>query len=1141
MSMIDTAVKRPVTVWMFTFAIVLFGMVSLSRLAINLLPELSYPTLTIRTDYIGAAPGEIEQLVSKPIEEAIGVVKGVRKVTSTSKAGQSDVLLEFEWGTDMDFASLEVREKLDTIWLPLDVKKPILLRFNPSLDPVMRFGFGGVAQTDATQSNKTPAGSKEKASNQPRVKQTKNPTELTEQGIKTLRLYAEEQIKRQLESVEGVASVKVSGGLEHEIQVLIDQQKTSQLNITADQIIKRLKAENVNTSGGRVKDGSQEYLVRTLNQFKNLDDIRDLFIATREGKNIRLGDIAKVNDAHKDPTSLNRFNGFEGVEIAIYKEGDANTVQVAQNIQFRIDLLQKQIPEHYQLQLVYDQSKFIGSAIADVKSAAIIGGILAMFILYLFLKNIWPTLIISISIPVSIIATFNLMYGNGISLNIMSLGGIALAIGLLVDNSIVVLENIARHKSTNKNFKLAAIRGTKEVSMAITASTLTTMAVFFPLVFVEGIAGQLFSDQALTVTFALAASLVVALTLIPMLAAREKSEDNVNKETPLIFEPSPEKVKPSSKVGWFFHYLSLPFSWIAQALFYYVPLVITTVLVFIFRMLSKILSGCFKPLLWAFDKVFNLIESAYLVALKTALKGRLLILFSIIAVSASSLLLLPKLGMELIPDMSQGEFFVEVNLPTGSQLEQTDQVISELANFTQSLDGVARTYALAGTGSLMNVSASQGGEYWGKLNVVMKSEVSDQNTQNVKSQMRAYLDQQAGIQSKFGRPALFTFSTPLEIQLVGYDLKALSQYSQKIQAQLQTDDRFADVKSSLQAGNPELKIEFDHNKLAQLGLTAPTVSKLLSAKIGGELAGKYSIEDRKVDILVRTQETQRDSISDIGQVIVNPGAASPIPLSAVADITMAIGPSEITRIGQERVSVISANLNYGDLNQAVVVANQHLEKIKLPLNMQAEVAGQSEEMTQSFQSLQFALALAIFLVYLVMASQFESLLHPLLILFTVPLACAGSIYGLYLSGTNLSVVVFIGLIMLAGIVVNNAIVLIDRINQLRESGIEKTQAIIQSAQSRLRPILMTTLTTSLGLLPMAMGMGEGAEIRTPMAVTVIYGLLFATLLTLLFIPVIYSLFDRKHFKPESNTSSNEAHSSSLDAPSQNNTAENVHG
>ena len=1107
MNIVDIAVKRPVTVWMFTFAIILFGMVSLSRLAINLLPELSYPTLTIRTDYIGAAPGEIEQLVSKPIEETIGVVKGVRTVTSTSKAGQSDVLLEFEWGTDMDLASLEVREKLDTLQLPLDIKKPLLLRFNPSLDPIMRFGLGG-AKVNVANNPKPPS-----------IEDTQHPTKLkdspqvalTNQGIKALRIYAEEQIKRQLESVVGVASVKVGGGLENEIKVLIDQQKSSQLNITVNEVVKRLKDENVNSSGGRVKEGSQEYLVRTLNQFQTLDDIRNLFIAVREGKNIRLGDFATVQDSHKDPTSINRFNGFEGVEIAIYKEGDANTVQVAENVQFKIAQLQDDIPNQYQLQLVYDQSKFIASAIDEVKSAAVIGGLLAMLVLYLFLKNIWSTLIISISIPVSIIATFNLMYGNDISLNIMSLGGIALAIGLLVDNSIVVLENIAQHKTKIKNVKQAAVTGTKEVSMAIIASTLTTMAVFFPLVFVEGIAGQLFSDQALTVTFALAASLVVALTLIPMLAAREKTTDAPKNKHVLDLGERAEKTLPTTKIGWFIHYLSRPLYWLIQLVFHFIPFVITSFIVLLFRLLSKVFGNLFRPILWGFDKSFVKIEKTYLAALKQALNIRLLVLTTVIAVSLASVLLLPKLGMELIPDMSQGEFYVEINLPTGSQLENTDQVIEKLGIFTADLAGVERTYALAGSGSLMNVSASQGGEYWGKLNVVMQADSSTLTSQLVIENMRGYLSQQAGVQSKFGKPALFTFATPLAVQIMGYDLKKLRQYSQKMVSVMQGDKRFADVKSSLQSGNPELKIKFDHGKLAQLGINAPDVSKLISAKIGGEVATKFSVEDRKVDILVRTIEEQRDSIADIGQMIVNPGASPSIPLEAVADISMSIGPSEITRIGQERVAVVSANLDYGDLNEAVLALQLHIDTLELPVNMQAKVAGQSEEMENSFQSLQFALILAIFLVYLVMASQFESLLHPLLILFTVPLACAGSIYGLYLSGTNISVVVFIGLIMLAGIVVNNAIVLIDRINQLRALGIEKTAAIIEAAQSRLRPILMTTLTTSLGLLPMAIGLGDGAEIRTPMAVTVIYGLLFATLLTLFFIPVIYSLFDRKQF------------------------------
>lgn len=1130
MSIIDIAVKRPVTVWMFTFAVVLFGMVSLSRLSINLLPELSYPTLTIRTDYVGAAPGEIEQLVSKPIEESIGVVKGVRTVKSTSKAGQSDVVLEFEWGTDMDLASLDVREKLDILQLPLDVNKPLLLRFNPSLDPVMRYGLGGAIQTDKEVS--------EEDSLQRTASQQKSESQLTSldaAGMKRLRTYAEEQIKRKLESVEGVASVKVGGGLENEIQVLINQQKTSQLNITIAEIVTRLRQENVNTSGGRIEDGSQEYLVRTLNQFETLDEMRDLFIASRNGRHIRLGDIAEIHDSHKERTSITRFNSFEGVEIAIYKEGDANTVQVAENVKFRLQNIQEDIPSQYKMQLVYDQSTFISSAIDEVKSAAIIGGLLAMLVLYLFLKNVWPTLIISISIPVSIIATFNLMLGNDISLNIMSLGGIALAIGLLVDNSIVVLENIDRHKkdaaekattgsntdalNAKTNVKQAAAKGTKEVSMAIVASTLTTMAVFFPLVFVEGIAGQLFGDQALTVTFALGASLLVALTIIPMMASREKRKSD---EDGLDLGSKGDIAKPTTRLGKIWYYLTFIPKKVLLLVFYYLPLGITTLVILIGGFVSKLMTYIFKPVLWAFDKIYQAVFTGYVKLLDFALNQRGLIVATIVTVSLGSLTLVEKLGLELIPPMSQGEFHVEVTLPTGARLETTDQILNDLASYTESLPHVERSYSIAGTGSLMNASPSQGGDYWGKLNVVLQNGTLPEQELATKAAMREYLRTQAGVQSKFGKPELFSFSTPLEIELVGYDLGMLRRYGEQIVESLEANNRFADVKSSLQAGNPELKIHFDHAKLAQLGLSSPDVATLVAAKIGGEVASKYSINDRKVDILVRTQEAQRDSAADVAQIIVNPGATRPITLDTVADIETSIGPSEITRVGQERVAIISANLAYGDLGDAVIAADKALSELRIPITMQAQVTGQNEEMEVSFQSLKFALALAVFMVYLVMASQFESLLHPFLILFTVPLACAGSIYGLYMTGTTVSVVVFIGLIMLAGIVVNNAIVLVDRINQLREQGVEKIQAIRESAQSRLRPILMTTLTTTLGLLPMMIGFGDGAEIRKPMAITVIYGLMFATLLTLFLIPILYSLFDRKKFatkvsQPEAST------------------------
>jgi HAE1 family hydrophobic/amphiphilic exporter-1 len=943
-------------------------------------------------------------------------------------------------------------------------------------------------------------------------------------GMKRLREYADQQIKRKLESISGVASIKIGGGLESEIQVLVDQQKASQLAIPMSDIIKRLKEENVNAAGGRVEDGSQAYTVRTLNQFTSLTDMQNVFIARRDNKNIRLGDIANIQDAYKERDSITRFDSLEGVEIAIYKEGDANTVQVAQNVTNALRQLEDSLPENYKIQLIYDQSVFIANAIDDVKSAGMIGGVLAMLVLYLFLRNIWATLIISISIPVSIIATFNLMYGNNISLNIMSLGGIALAIGLLVDNAIVVLENIERHKETEKDIHQAAARGTKQVSMAIIASTLTTMAVFFPLVFVEGIAGQLFADQALTVTFALGASLVVALTVIPMLAAREQNQrqdvtPSVTASNTVTNTQSEQTAVEPSRRRRIFRLLSLPFIWLNRSVFYYLPLLLTTCVLIAFNAIAKIMRLLFQPLLWLFERLLNITATQYSFLLKRALRAPAILLICVVAVAASSLLLVPRLGMELIPSMSQGEFYVELTLPSGTSLTHTDETLSALSSFTAEQAGVKRTYSLAGTGSLMNASASQGGENWGKLNVVMNDGASNQQIMQVQQKMRAYLAKQAGVQTEFGQPELFSFEAPLSIDLIGYNLMNLAQHSSALVEALQQDPRFSDITSSLQRGTPELKITFDHAKLAQLGLSAPLVSSLINAKVGGEVASQFNQDDRKIDILVRSLNTQRDSIQDIGRIIVNPGAGRAITLDAVADLTMSIGPSEITRIGQERVAVISANLAYGDLAQAVEAANQHINELNLPLSMQARVSGQSEEMKTSFSSLKFALALAIFLVYLVLASQFESLLHPLLILLTVPLACAGSIYGLFITQTNISVVVFIGLIMLAGIVVNNAIVLIDRINQLRTEGIVKSQAILDAAQSRLRPILMTTLTTTLGLLPMALGLGEGAEMRVPMAITVIFGLLFATLLTLFFIPCLYALFDSKKFDRDVSTAS----------------------
>src|SRR6188508_928361 len=497
MKLIDFAIRRRVTILMVTVAIVLFGFVSLSRLKLNLLPDLSYPTLTVRTDLPGAAPLELETLITRPIEESVGIIRNVRSVRSVSRAGQADVILEFAWGTDMDLAGIDVREKIDLLQLPLEASRPILLRFDPSTEPVMRYAF---VDSDAfAKSSPAESGGVER--------------------LKLLRRFADDRLKPDLESVDGSAAVKVSGGYEDEIQIFVDQQKLAQLNLSIDKIAERLREENVNLSGGRLEQGTQRFLVRTLNEFTSVQQMADAIIANVKDKPVYLRDVATVTSGYKDREAITRVDGRESVELAIYKEGDANTVQLAAGIRARVEELGKAMPPGSELKLVYDQSKFISSAIGEVRDAALIGGVLAILVLYLFLRDARATFITGLAIPVSVIGTFVAMYMFDLSLNIMSLGGIALAVGMLVDNAVVVLENIVRHREEGRSRVEAATRGTSEVGTAITAATLTSIAVFFPMVFITGIAGQLFRDQALTVSFSLLFSLIVAMTLVPMLAA----------------------------------------------------------------------------------------------------------------------------------------------------------------------------------------------------------------------------------------------------------------------------------------------------------------------------------------------------------------------------------------------------------------------------------------------------------------------------------------------------------------------------------------------------------------------------------------------------------------------------------------------
>lgn len=1200
MNLPEFATQRRVTVGMLTVTLVLFGLIGLANLKVNLLPDLAYPTLTVRTDYEGAAPLEIENLVSQPIEEALGVVKNLRKLHSVSRGGQSDVVLEFAWGTDMDMASLDVRDKLDGVQLPLEAGKPLLLRFNPSTDPILRLGLSMPAAAGAD-----------------------------EVRLKQLRRYADEDLKKRLAPIAGVAAVKVGGGLEDQIDVLVDQHKLARLGIDINDINTRLKNENINASGGRIDEGSQRFLVRTVNQFRSLEQMRELIIKSDGSVPIRLGDVAEVRQGHKEREGIVRIDGREAVEFAVYKEGDANTVTVAKAVKASLGQLGDNLPNGATLTTIEDQSLFIEAALHDVEKDALIGGALAILIIFLFLREGWSTFIVSLSLPVSLIATFFFMDQLHLSLNVMSLGGLALATGMVVDDSIVVLENISRLRERGMGIVDAAIRGTAEVGMAVTASTLTTVAVFFPLVFVQGVAGQLFRDQALTIGFAMLVSLLVAMTLIPMLASLKDRSPLAWRDEPAVAQSLWQTLWQGSSalLTWplrpartlprvLAFALSLPLR-VPLAVLYAALLGLLIAIAALLRAAARLVwaiahiaraegGADTRTLLhdtlartraiarWPLDGESNprtrrlafwlglplkppallvpmlVLPAALMLRLACAGARRLLdglgwlvvgsheraahayhaflpralrhpwrVLGAAGIALAITAALVPGLGLDLIPQLAQGRFEMSVSLPPGTPLAQTDRVIEEIATRHAHDAGVASIYGVAGNGTRLDANPTESGENIARLSIALKDGGSAAIEAAEIARLRADLPR-SDASVKFSRPQLLSFAAPLEVEIRGHDLDALAKAGQRLGELMRASPRFADVRSTVDGGFPEVQIRFDQDRAAALGLTTREIADRVVRKIRGEVATRYDYRDRKIDVLVRAGSSDRGSVEDVRNLVVGyvraksadapatsgtdgnttpsagtlsdapaTGSDTPIRLSAVAEVIAAQGPSQIHRVSQERVAIVSANLREGDLGSAIAQVQSIVAHNPLAAGVRVHVGGQSEELDASVRSLLFALGLAIFLVYLVMASQFESLLHPFVIMFSVPLAAVGAVLALKLSGSAISVVVFIGLIMLVGIVVKNAIVLIDRVNQLRESGVPKREALAQAAESRLRPIVMTTLCTLFGFAPLALGWGEGAEVRAPMALTVIGGLAVSTLLTLIVVPVVYDLLDRR--------------------------------
>ena len=1120
--MIQLAIRRPVTVSMFVVAVALFGLVSLERMALNLLPEIAYPALTILTDYEDAAPEEIENLITRPIEEVVGVVGGLTRVESVSRAGQSEVILEFAWQTNMDVATLEVREKLDLLQLPRDVERPVLLRFDPSYDPVMRLQFWG------------------------------------EVSLSRLRYLADEELKKSLESTEGVAAIKVVGGLEEQIRIEIDEKRLADLRIPITEVTQVLIRENLNQASGSLYDQDANYMVRMLNQFRSVEEIERIILRDSEGRQVVLGEVAEVWRGSKDREVIARIDGRESVELAVYKEGDANTVMVARAVEARLEKLRQDgvLTENLQVRTVFNQARFIQQAVDNVLWSAVLGAVLATLVLYLFLRHLRSTLLVAVSIPISILATFALMYQMDVSLNIMSLGGIALGVGMLVDNSIVVLEAVHRQDRSQTTLPEAVYRGTREVGTAVTASTLTTLAVFLPLVFVEGIAGQLFKDQALTIVFSLSASLLVALTFIPMVLALQIQPPPPASGKALP-EPAPETLDPGSmgSVGRFLLFFRKILRRVVAFLLADLLTVVLADLRTGLQWLGRGLLRLMAPILSFFEAGLGALGRRYPGWLELALnhKGRVFAATGLLIALAVAAFF--RLGAELIPPLTQGEFAFEVRLPEGTPLARTDRLLKTVEREVTDLEGVETVFSSAG-GSNQNQFARQlEEEHVGQLHLVMKNRRDRATEIKVIESVRSRLSQFPELTYAFRRPTLFSFKTPIEVEIYAYDLSELRAAASQVAARMEGIAGLKDVKTTTRLGNPEIQVRFDRERLARLNLDENSIASILRNKIRGEVASRYREKDKQIDILVRAAESDRDAIQDLKELVINMGTQAfsgtgagsssgasaaegstdgsgsgseggavqsadaesgaartvPIRLNAVADIDIGRGPGEVRRIGSQRAAVVSANLSGMDLSRASRAILDELQDLggQLPATVSLSLAGQNRELATSYRSLLMALALAVFLVYLVMASQFESFIHPFIIMFTVPLGLVGVILALALTATAVSVVVLLGLIILSGIMVNNAILLVDYANKVRRAGQTSRAALLQAGQVRLRPILMTTLTTVLGLSPMALGWGEGAEIRAPMAIAVMGGLLFSALLTLFFIPVVYELVDRR--------------------------------
>jgi HAE1 family hydrophobic/amphiphilic exporter-1 len=1020
MSIPRLAIHRPVTMFMISFVIILLGGISLTKLPVDLMPDTEFPSITVRVNYAGVGPLEMEELVTRPIEQAVSAVAGLERVESTSSEGNANVRLNFVWGTDLSEAADDVRTRIDRVRgrLPEDADPPTIFKFDSNAMPIMGIGVEG--DYDAV----------------------------------TLRELAQNDLSPRLERAMGVAAVTIDGGLRRQIRVDLSREKITALNLAPERVVQILRTENQNIPLGEVNDASRTLLLRSPGQFANLNEIRDLVVLTREGVPVYLKDIADVRDGTEDRRSITRINGNPGIRMRVTKQSGTNTIQVAQGVRAEIERINRDVTG-LRLQVLDDQSVYIDRAIHSVQEHAMIGGLLVIAIIFLFLRDLKSTLIICTSIPISVIGTFALLYFGGYTLNTLTFGGLALGIGMIVDAAIVVLENTYRHLEMGKDRVTAAIDGSEEVWSAILASTLTHIAVFVPMLFLTGVSSIMFGQLAAVVSFSLAMSLLVAVTIVPVLCSR------------LLDAPTHGKDAKG-----------------------------------VFGMISR-----------GVDRGLEGIDAFYARTLHLALHHRPTVFATGFGLFVVALFLLPRIGFEFQPTTDEGEVTVDAELAVGTRIENTENVLIQLEQrIRESVPEATMLITQAGGGGGFGNSSTHRGSV--QVRLVPRTERTRTNEQ-ISMELRRQLSGLPGVivraRASGGQNMMRGMGNQgggrLAVEITGHDLNESKRIAQDVKTLLDSTPGVADSRLQREEGRPELTVRVDRDKAALLGMTVTGVANTIRTNVAGTQAAMFREAGNEYPIIVRLREEDREEVSSVGDVLLSTPTGQVLPAKNVMVIDRDTGPVSIERKNQERIQRVSAETEV-TLSRAVANVQARLGEVDVSKDFAVGFGSEVEEQDKSFRELQLVLILAIVLVYTVMASQYESLRDPFIIIFSIPLAAIGVVGMLLLTNTAFSMQAYIGVIMLAGIVVSNAILLVDYTNTLRERDKMSLRDAIETAgRHRLRPILMTSACTALGLVPMALGIGEGAELQAPLARVVIGGLITSTMITLVFVPAMYTLFE----------------------------------